>query len=278
MMREWKKRLVLPVMAAVILPGAVLAYASAPTVDAGVADTAGLLSDTEKQEVAEETGQIAEETGWCIYAISTEDAEGKSAQEYADDYFDAYATKSDGVAVLIDMDNREIAISSSGEAIHYLNDERIDKILDDAYYDVSDGDYAACYETMLNGVEWAYQKGIPSDAHTYNEETGEVVYHRQLDLADIVIAVVLAVLTWLAVYFGVAGKYKFKHGGYTYNFHSFGNVSLTNTEDRYVNQIVTHRRIPKPQNNGGGGSGTSGRSTVHTGSSGAMHGGGSRKF
>lgn len=278
MMREWKKRLVLPVMAAVILPGAVLAYASAPTVDAGVADTAGLLSDTEKQEVAEETGQIAEETGWCIYAISTEDAEGKSAQEYADDYFDAYATKSDGVAVLIDMDNREIAISTSGEAIHYLNDERIDKILDDAYYDVSDGDYAACYETMLNGVEWAYQKGIPSDAHTYNEETGEVVYHRQLDLADIVIAVVLAVLTWLAVYFGVAGKYKFKHSGYTYDFHSFGNVSLTNTEDRYVNQIVTHRRIPKPQNNGGGGSGTSGRSTVHTGSSGAMHGGGSRKF
>ena len=131
---------------------------------------------------------------------------------------------------------------------------------------------------MLEGVEWAYQKGIPSDAHTYNEETGEVVYYRSIKVEEIIGAVVIAAIVWFAVYFGIAGKYRFKHSGYTYDFHSFGNVSLTNTEDRYVNQIVTHRRIPKPQNNGGNGSGSSGRSTVHTGSSGTMHGGGSRKF
>ena len=131
---------------------------------------------------------------------------------------------------------------------------------------------------MLEGVAWAYQKGIPSDAHTYNEENGEVVYHRSIKVEEIIGAVVIAAIVWFAVYFGIAGKYRFKHSGYTYDFHSFGNVSLTNTEDRYVNQIVTHRRIPKPQNNGGNGSGSSGRSTIHTGSSGTMHGGGSRKF
>lgn len=278
MMREWKKRIVLPVMAAVLLPGAVMTYASASSVRGGVADMAGLLTEEEKQELVTQTAQIEEETGWNIYVVSTENAQGKTAQEYADDYFDEYAPGADGVVTLIDMDNREIAISTTGDAINYLNDVRIDTILDNAYSDVSDGDYAACYTTMLEGVAWAYQKGIPSDAHTYNEETGEVVYHRSIKVEEIIGAVVIAAIVWFAVYFGIAGKYQFKHSGYTYDFHSFGNVSLTNTEDRYVNQIVTHRRIPKPQNNSGNGPGSSGRSTVHTGSSGTMHGGGSRKF
>lgn len=278
MMREWKKRIVLPVMAAVLLPGAVMTYASASSVRGGVADMAGLLTEEEKQELVTQTAQIEEETGWNIYVVSTEDAKGKTAQEYADDYFDEYAPGADGVVASIDMDNREIAISTTGDAINYLNDARIDTILDNAYSDVSDGDYAACYTTMLEGVAWAYQKGIPSDAHTYNEETGEVVYHRSIKVEEIIGAVVIAAIVWFAVYFGIAGKYRFKHSGYTYDFHSFGNVSLTNTEDRYVNQIVTHRRIPKPQNNGGNGPGSSGRSTIHTGSSGTMHGGGSRKF
>ena len=278
MMREWKKRIVLPVMAAVLLPGAVMTYASASSVRGGVADMAGLLTEEEKQELVTQTAQIEEETGWNIYVVSTENAQGKTAREYADDYFDEYAPGVDGVVTLIDMDNREIAISTTGDAINYLNDVRIDTILDNAYSDVSDGDYAACYTTMLEGVAWAYQKGIPSDAHTYNEETGEVVYHRSIKVEEIIGAVVIAAIVWFAVYFGIAGKYRFKHSGYTYDFHSFGNVSLTNTEDRYVNQIVTHRRIPKPQNNSGNGPGSSGRSTVHTGSSGTMHGGGSRKF
>lgn len=255
-----------------------MTYASASSVRGGVADMAELLTEEEKQEIVTQTAQIEEETGWNIYVVSTEDAQGKTAQEYADDYFDEYAPGADGVVALIDMDNREIAISTTGDAINYLNDVRIDTILDNAYSDVSDGDYEACYTTMLEGVAWAYQKGIPSDAHTYNEETGEVVYYRSIKVEEIIGAVVIAAIVWFAVYFGIAGKYRFKHSGYTYDFHSFGNVSLTNTEDRYVNQIVTHRRIPKPQNNGGNGSGSSGRSTIHTGSSGTMHGGGSRKF
>ena len=88
MMREWKKRIVLPVMAAVLLPGAVMTYASASSVRGGVADMAGLLTEEEKQELVTQTAQIEEETGWNIYVVSTEDAEGKTAQEYADDYFD----------------------------------------------------------------------------------------------------------------------------------------------------------------------------------------------
>ena len=39
----------------------------------------------------------------------------------------------DGLALLIDMDNREITVSTSGIAIRYLTDERIENILDAGY-------------------------------------------------------------------------------------------------------------------------------------------------
>ena len=67
-----------------------------------------------------------EESGWNVYAVTTDDAQGKSATAYADDFFDEHSTEQeDGVALLIDMDNREITISTCGIAIRYLTDSRI---------------------------------------------------------------------------------------------------------------------------------------------------------
>lgn len=44
--------------------------------------------------------------------LTTDDTNGKTTQEYADDFFDAIAENGDGVALLIDMQNREICIST----------------------------------------------------------------------------------------------------------------------------------------------------------------------
>ena len=146
------------------------------------------------------------------------------------------------------MDNREVTISTAGEAIYYLNDDRIDDILDNCYDYVVDGEYASCFSSMLSDAEYYYEVGVPSDAYTY-------------------------------VFFGITGKYRVIFGGgYQYDYHAFGKVNLTGQEDRFVNQMVTHRRIQTDSGSSGGGSSHSGRSTVHTSSSGRSHGGGSRKF
>ena len=266
-----RKRIALSAVTALTLFVAVPVYAD--TYDA-VYDDAALLSDEEQQSLSEEITNLQETTGWEIFVLTTEDAQGKTAREYADDFYDTTATGDDGVVFLIDMDNREVTISTAGEAIYYLNDDRIDDILDNCYDYVVDGEYASCFSSMLSDAEYYYEVGVPSDAYTYDEETGEIHYYHVLTLGEILFAVVLAAAVFAAVFFGITGKYRLKFGGgYQYDYHAFGKVNLTGQEDRFVNQMVTHRRIQTDS-----GSSHSGRSTVHTSSSGRSHGGGSRKF
>ena len=250
-----RKRIALSAVTALTLFAAVPVYAD--TYDA-VYDDAALLSDEEQQSLSEEITNLQETTGWEVYVLTTEDAQGKTARDYADDFYDTTATGDDGVVFLIDMDNREVTISTAGEAIYYLNDDRIDDILDNCYDYVVDGEYASCFSSMLSDAEY---------------------YYHVLTMGEILFAVVLAAAVFAAVFFGITGKYRLKFGGgYQYDDHAFGKVNLTGQEDRFVNQMVTHRRIQTNSGSSGGGSSHSGRSTVHTSSSGRSHGGGSRKF
>lgn len=271
------KRIALSVVTALTLFAAVPVYAN--TYEA-VYDDAGLLSDEEQQALSEAVTGVEQTTGWEIFAVTTDDAQGKTTREYADDFYDTNAAGDDGIVFLIDMDNREVTISTAGEAIYYLNDDRIDNILDNCYGYVVDGEYAECFSSMLNDAEAYYDKGIPSNAHTYDEETGKVHYYHVLTAGEILFSVVLAAAVFAAIFFGITGKYRLKFGGgYQYDYHAFGKVNLSNQEDRFVNEVVTHRRIQTSSSGGSsGGSSHSGRSTVHHSSSGRSHGGGSRKF
>lgn len=269
MRKRRKKQLLLSAAAALLLTAPVYGAQNGH-----LYDNALLLSETEQQAAAERVSDLEEITGWEIYAVTTEDAEGKATRDYADDFYDTHAQSEDGVLLLIDMDNREVTISTVGEAIYFLNDDRIDTILDNCYSYAGNGEYYNCFSEMFDGVERCYDAGIPSGAYIYDEETGEVSKYRSVTPVEILIAIAAAAGVFAAVFFSVVGKYRLKRGTYTYDFHSFGKVTLKDREDRFVNQCVTHRKIEQPSGN----SSSSGRSSTHTSSSGRSHGGGSRKF
>ena len=244
-----------------------------------VYDDADLLTADEVTSVDSAIAALKEETGWNIYAVSTMDAQGKTAMQYADDFFDEQSKDlQDGVVLLIDMDNREIYLSTCGEAVRYLTDDRNESILDDAYTDVSNGDYSSCYMSMLYGVQSYYEKGIPRDQYNYDTETGKVSRHHSLTVTEILIAVLAAIAAGAITFFVIVGKYRLKFGNYKYAFRKFGAVQLSNSNDILVNTTVTHRRIPQDSGGSGGGGHSSGRSSVHTSSSGRSHGGSGRKF
>ena len=93
------------------------ADAAQDAADGYVYDEAGLLTADEIADLNDEIASFMEESGWNVYAVTTDDAQGKSATAYADDFFDEHSPdKEDGVALLIDMDNREITISTCGIA------------------------------------------------------------------------------------------------------------------------------------------------------------------
>lgn len=269
-----KKMLFLLTMCAMLGGTAVMAAQSG-----NVYDDAELLSEEEINELNTQITGMQERSGWNIYAVTTTDAGGRSSSAYADDFFDEHSPEQeDGVAVLIDMDNREITISTCGEAIRYLTDNRIDDILDDAYNDVSEGEYGNCLMTMLEGIDNAYDAGIPSGQYNYDVETGEVSVYRTITWLEASVALLLAAGAGAAVYAVVTGMYKLHFKTYKYDFRENSHVQLRVNDDRFVNETTTHRRIPRETSSSGRSSHSSGRSSTHRSSSGRSHGGGSRKF
>lgn len=263
------------VLALALNAGAYVDVAAAQ--EGNVYDDASLLTEMEMDALNEDILTLQDASGWNVYAVTTADANGKSTMAYADDFFDEHSSdQEDGVVVLVDMDNREIAISACGDAMRYLTDERVDAILDLAYTDAGNEAYGDCLDTMLDGVAGYYDAGIQSNQYNYDTETGAVSKYRTLTLMEILIAVVVAIIVGAVIYGVVIGKYRLRFGTYQYDFRDAGRVELRVKDDHFVNEVVTHRKIPKQTTNSGGGS--SGRTSTHTSSSGRTHSGGSRKF
>ena len=201
-----------------------------------------------------------------------------TSQEYGENTFDQYATGMDGVAFVIDMDNREIAVVHFGEANRYYTDERVESILDEGFNYMGDAEYADAMKAMIDEAEYYYGKGVPSGQYNYDEETGEDDYYEKNTLTWFEILITLLVALGIGGAFcGITiGKYRLHFDKYKYDYHKNSHVNLTNRTDRFVNQVVTHRHIQRESSGGGGSS--SGRTTVHTGTGGRSTGGGSRKF
>lgn len=251
-----KKKIIVPLLLLCSMLFAVPVMASEPKA-AFVYDDAELFDQSEADSISEKISDFSSETGWEIYAFTTEDAQGYTSQEYGENTFDQYATGMDGVAFVIDMDNREIAVVHFGEANRYYTDERVESILDEGFNYMGDAEYADAMEAMIDEAEYYY----------YEKNT--------LTWFEILITLLVALGIGGAFCGITIGKYRLHFDKYKYDYHKNSHVNLTNSTDRFVNQVVTHRHIQRESSGGGSGSG---RTTVHTGAGGRSTGGGSRKF
>lgn len=244
-----------------------------------VYDEAGLLTSSEIREIKNEVSDLEAKSGWEVFVMTTDDANGYTTRRYSEAFLNDHLTGDDGIVFTIDMDNREVYLATTGEAIRYLTDDRIDDIIDSGYNDVADGYYADAFLAMLDTTYDYYRAGIPSNQYTYNTNTGEIDRYkepRSLEGIEIVIVIAVALIVFAVIFGSVVGKYRVKWGNHKYDYHENSDVHLRRRDDRFVNQTTTHRRIPR--NDSSGSSHSSGRSSVHSGSGGRSYGGGGRKF
>ena len=92
--------------------------------DQRVYDQAGLFTQAEVQELEESVAEHRKSTQMDIVIVTTDDAQGKTSQAYADDFYDynGFGEGSDntGVLLLIDMDNDDY--------IDLTDDEKLDVV------------------------------------------------------------------------------------------------------------------------------------------------------
>lgn len=257
-----------------------------------VYDQAGLFSEDEQEQLEEDIQSFRESTGMDAAVVTTENAEGKTSEQYADDFYDnmGFGTGEDldGVLYLMDMDNRELYISTSGGMIRYLTDERIEDLLDHGIGYMQDGDYASCARQMIRDTgEW-YRKGIVRGQYNEDRDTGKISPYgaerkRSIRWYEALLAVGVSVFCAGAMCSGVKREYAMERergraAGYHMAYRADAGFCFRNRQDVLSNSHITRQMIPRNTHSSGGSPGHSGRSTTHHSSSGRSHGGGGRKF
>ena len=113
-------------------------------------DDAGLLSESEKQSLSDELDEISDRQAFDVVIVTTNSLDGKSATEYADDYYDdngyGYNYDRDGILLLVSMEDHDWAISTCGFGIEAFTDAGQNYISERFLPELSDGNYAKAFQ------------------------------------------------------------------------------------------------------------------------------------
>lgn len=255
--------------------------AAAPRVN----DLANLLSFDEIEHLEEKLSVLSETYQMEVVIVTTNDTQGKTATTYADDFYDThgygYGDNWDGLLFLIDMDHRELAISTCGLSARYLNDSRINHLLDTIAPYLTDGSYYRGCNAFINGTENYFKSGIPSNSPLIFEDKKPFTnsYGNPLTIKNYFtyagIALLVALIVASMTRFIISYRYKHPHHTTPATLPDQLSVHYTEKRDHFMTTHTTRTKI-EPPNGGTGGKG--GGSSMHGSSSGRSHGGGSRGF
>lgn len=228
-----------------------------------VYDFAELLSDSERENIEEKISDASEQSGLDIVVLTVNQMFGKTDREMADDFYDngqfgfeLEGKEDSGILLLIDMENRQLYISTAGTGIDYVTDDDWKEILNDIRDYATDGDYVQVCETYIDDVIF-YAKWANSTFFTMFQSL----------TVDLIIGVVIAGIVVLVLRF--SGKSEKTVSRETYR--APGGIQLASKEDRFIRRATTSRKIEQNTQSSSG-------SSVHKSSSGKTHGGGGTGF
>lgn len=234
-----------------------------------VVDDANLLSKDERNNLIESIEVFRTQYNMDVVIVTSNDLGGKKTKDYADDYYDyngyGLGDNKSGLLLLIDMDDREVWISTTGDSIEYFTDNRIESIINDVTKYLSNEEYFDACNIFLTDIQYYINKGIPENQYTYSEEE----YTVKIVLIALGVAFVVAGVTCIVV----INSYKNSKSVSSVNYVDHNSIVFTKRRDTFVNTFTTKTKIEKNNNSGG-----SGISSTHTSSSGTSHGGGGGKF
>ena len=234
-----------------------------------VIDDAGLIKASDEKELDKKIKNIQKDK-FDVVILTVKSLDGKSAQDYADDYYDnndyGLDNEKSGVLFLVSKGDRKYHISTKGAGIKAFTDYGIGRIKEEIKPYLSDGDYFNACDEFLKDFVKAYKDGTPYDTdNPYNEEIDYVI----LEVIALVIAFVIALISVGIMRLRMNTA---KPKGTAMEYIKKGSFKLTSEKDIFMYSTVTKTAKPKDNDNSAGGS------TTHVSSSGSEHGGGGGSF
>ncbi len=237
---------------------------------ARLVDKADLLTDAQESTLTAKLDVVSEQLQFDLVAVTTDDTEGLSTMAYADDFFDyndyGYGESYDGALLLIDMQNREVWLSTSGYGITAFTDDGIEYITESVATLLGSAEYEeaiSLFADMGEDFVKKAQAGEPYDAFNLPKEPFS-------PFTTLVISLVVGVIVGFIVTAVMKGKLKtVRQRQNAAGYQRPGSMNLVQSGDRFLYSTVTCTVIPKNTSSG---------SSTHTSSSGRTHGGGGARF
>lgn len=227
-----------------------------------VVDNADVLTDEEEAYFLERCQAFTDEYKCEIAIVTITDLEGKTAQEYADDFYDyngyGYGENKDGLLCLYldgEEGQRNATLTTSGTAQMNIGDDEIEDILLAIAGSAKFGEFKDAFDWYIDLSEEAV-KPVPP-------------------LFWLLICLAVGMVIGLIITNSMASKNYSVHKKETAaDYVREGTLMITGRNDIFRNTRVNV--TPKPKSNSGKSSDSNG--STHTSSSGRSHGGGSISF
>lgn len=263
-----------------------------------VVDDADLLTEAEEDELQGQLAKLSDLHQFDLVVVTTYSTDGKSSQEFADDYFDyggyGYGRNYDGALLLVNMEASEWYVSTCGSGIEIISDDVLDTMSYEFVPYMSDGDFYAAFSEFAVQCDFYlagcgmpdsifdddYVDGVVGDSNVAFSDT-IVVVDKSPDIFGIIGKLIVCLIIGLIAAFIPMSRLKKQMKTVTMkaaasDYVKPGSKKVTKSRDAFLYSNVS--RVPKPKENKSGGGGMSIGGGVHMGSSGRSHGGGGGRF
>ena len=230
-----KKIVMILLCCVMLLPGVIAAAASNSV---SVVDMADLLTENEEYRLENKSVVFEEEVK--LYILTTNSLEGKTPDEFVDDYFQSSAASA--VVFFISMEDRDWLVVAYGRAADLISNREIEAMGDAVVPSLSAGEYYEVFDLWLEILPQYMQTGSEYSATSFA-----------------VALLIGAAVGGIVILIMRSGMKTAKPQSSASDYLRQGSFHLSIKQDWYLYSRVT--KIPRPKNNsssGGGGGRRSG--------------------
>lgn len=249
---------------------ALTAYGAEPH-PARFVDGADLLTAEQEAALTEKLDEISERQVVDVAIVTTNSLGGKTATEFADDYFDykgyGMGAEDDGIIFVISMGEREWAISTHAYAITAFTDAGQAYITDTVVPYMSDGDFDWAFHQFADLCDdyiTQAKLGEPYDVGNMPDDLGvlgAIIWAIPCFIVGAIVAFIMKLIKRKSLQ-----TVMMRNDASDYR----SNLNLTAKDDVFLYRDIIRTKIEKDDDDGG--------SSTHTSSSGRSHGGSSGSF
>ena len=236
-----------------------------------VVDDADLLTDTQEDALRATLETVGARRDCDIVVVTINDLEGKSAEAYADAFYDYGGYADDGILLLVCMTTREYPISTSGSCVYDVTELAFDEMENAFVPYLKTGDFLDAFTAFANTCDRVLD---PSFADEYEDVYNDDYYGEDSEpmalSSGILVALLVGFIIALCVTMSMRNKLiSVRTQPAANQYIRADSMSMTQAYDRFLYRNVTRVARSKDTSSSGG---------SHRSSSGRSHGGRSGRF